>query len=133
MERRVFTLLSGSALAALFLPSLNCSVGPDYEKLTVPPPSELSLIADMKGIEEIGNAYLKLRPEEADSVKLSRLLFSGEIKGRDIPAAQQDELSGLLNRKVRNDFTNGAIIELNGWILSVTEARQCAWLSLNKN
>ena len=31
---------------------------------------------------------------------------------------------------VQNDFIKGDIVVIKGWVLSVTEARQCALLSL---
>jgi len=34
---------------------------------------------------------------------------------------------------VKQDFGNGKIAVVDGWILSVTEARQCALYSLEEN
>ena len=32
--------------------------------------------------------------------------------------------------QVRDDFANGRTVLVNGWVLAVTEARQCALFSL---
>jgi len=35
-----------------------------------------------------------------------------------------------VNEQVQLDFARGRTVMLNGWVLSVTEARQCALFSL---
>ena len=33
--------------------------------------------------------------------------------------------------QVRSDFANGAILDVDGWLLSITEARVCALICLS--
>jgi hypothetical protein len=41
-----------------------------------------------------------------------------------------DELRVLLDHKMRRDFADEKVVQLQGWILSVTEARLCALMAL---
>lgn len=39
------------------------------------------------------------------------------------------QLAQLLEENIRNDYSSGNIVTLKGWVLSLTEARQCALYS----
>ena len=70
-------------------------------------PAMLSSICDEKTLREIGQAYLQKHP------------------------GSKDELRKLvLNARAEDDFRNNRTIIIKGWVLSVTEARQCALLTL---
>ena len=70
-------------------------------------PEMLSALADKSTLRQIGRHYLEQYP------------------------AEKDQLQALLrNANVQNDFVKGNIVVIKGWVLSVTEARQCALLSL---
>lgn len=72
-----------------------------------PMPEMLSSLADKKTLREIGHEYLKLFP------------------------AEKNQLQDLItNQNVQNDFSKGNIVVIKGWVLAVTEARQCALLTL---
>ena len=72
-----------------------------------PMPEMLSSLADKKTLREIGDEYLKKYPTE------------------------KNQLQDLIDREnVQNDFSKGNIVVIKGWVLSVTEARQCALLTL---
>ena len=40
-----------------------------------------------------------------------------------------NKLEALLNQKIQQDFEAGRTVVVNGWVLSQTEARQCALFS----
>jgi hypothetical protein len=42
-------------------------------------------------------------------------------------------VNSVLEKKVRQDFQENKTVVVDGWILSVTEARQCALFSLSQN
>ena len=131
MNRRDFTLISASLATALFFPSLQCTAPlPEPEQKTLIP-GELSAVLNRKEINIIGDKYRAVNPKAADKKGITTLLFTdGKNKRYEGP---DDEISikQYLQDKILNDFSNGNTIEIDGWVLSQTEAQQCAWLSLN--
>lgn len=68
-------------------------------------------------VKDIGKLYTEKFPFEADVKKLPGLI---KVKDNDAVATA-----------VKNDFQQGKVVEMKGWILSVTEARQAALYYLN--
>lgn len=68
----------------------------------------------------IGRRYLSLRPEEKDPARLASLLLP----------EPEAELPGDLQRRIRTEMEDGATLYLEGWLLTETEARLCAWCVL---
>jgi hypothetical protein len=88
-------------------------------------PEMLSYIWDNQAIEDIGKAYLQKFPAEDTKKSLVKFL-SPEI------SSDSNHISEMLNKQIKEDFTNNRIAMLDGWLLSVTEARQCALFSLTQ-
>jgi hypothetical protein len=44
--------------------------------------------------------------------------------------ASVPEMSALLNDRIRQDFASEQVVKVDGWILSITEARLCALTAL---
>jgi hypothetical protein len=79
-------------------------------------PTILSLLGDDRHLREIGAAYRQAFPAEATV---------------DALVAALDARSGAdLDARVCADFDHGRTVVIRGWVLSVTEARQCALHSL---
>jgi hypothetical protein len=76
-------------------------------------PQSLALIWDAKTINDIGNQYRINNPDEASPRTLVKLLNT---------TTPNDET-------IKNDFATGKIVIVDGWMLSLTEARQCALAS----
>ena len=75
----------------------------------------------------LGQLYRRQHPEEDNPALLTRLALSGLAPlgaGTQHPAAA--ELASRLEARVRDDFAHGLTVQLDGWILSRTEARLCA-------
>ena len=72
----------------------------------------------------IGRAYLSLHPEEAH---IDRLLT--ELPGVCVPQ-RMHELESRLVELRQQDFEDGEVAIVEGWILANTEARACALLTL---
>jgi hypothetical protein len=71
----------------------------------------------------VGQSYLACTPQEADHQVLSSLLLSdGAAEFSKKPAA----LRAYIRDRIRQDFAEGRITEVDGWVLSITEARLCA-------
>jgi hypothetical protein len=88
--------------------------------------------------------FARLRPAVADDVR-SASLFADPAAARAIGAAYlraypNDALRGVhatarlpraeIAARVCDDFAAGRVVMVNGWMLSETEARLCAWANL---
>ncbi len=79
----------------------------------------------------VGREYLRRVPEEADVHRLVDGICSCYPVGREgLIRAGQQELRARLRDQQRQDFENGHIVKLQGWILSETEVRLCALAAL---
>lgn len=127
MKRKkfIYYLSIGSALA-IVTPTLYCR---NRDK-TLGQPRFLSSICDTKTLGEIGAAYLKKFPAEKKEDQLTSLLLTDSI-GHSIP--KKEDLPLLLDQKITEDFKTGKTVVISGWVLSLTEARQCALFSLIEN
>lgn len=130
MLRRTFCQLTSMAVASTFLPFFGCS-GPDpalQRKLSLP--TTLATINDPTTIAEVGKAYMEQVPGESSPESLIEQLMVGS-NGDLIPeTADSLSLQKMMAEKVQADFENGETVVVRGWILSRTEARQCALFSL---
>jgi hypothetical protein len=75
-------------------------------------------------VANVGHAYLKVAPGEANVRKLERTL--------SLPAKNPVDHLASLERAVRDDFANGRTVRVSGWYLSVTEARAAALVALTR-
>ena len=116
MERRRFVLLALAGTTAVSLPLSHCRTGGDESR----PEFLYSLIGKSKTIE-IGKAYVEQFPSESNRNKLTAL----------ISASLHEQPATPANVRIQNEFRNGNIVIVNGWILSLTEARQSALYYLN--
>ena len=89
-------------------------------------PGLLAMLDNADAVREIGRAYRKRFPAHDDVQTLGRML-EAEIHR---PVLSGETPGEQLAKHVQADFAQGRIIQLNGWILSITEARQCALYSL---
>jgi len=106
MDRREFLCLSlGAAVLAV----------PAREDAAVPAHPDLLSVLGPEPVREIGVQYRRLVPEENDPVRLRAAMLAPGMS---------------IARVVRRDFATGGTVLVNGWVLSVTEARQCALFSL---
>jgi hypothetical protein len=123
MKRRKFLLVS---IFALFLSLISLWYFKFKSATTkaLSHPLDLSEICDRKTLIQIGNTYMKLTNEN-DKRYLKELLVQD--------AAMIDNgLKISLKSKVVEDFNTGNTILVDGWLLSRTEARQCAFLSMSE-
>jgi hypothetical protein len=79
----------------------------------------------------IGREYLRLFPQEAHAERLLDLIVSPAARWA-IPSSGriQPAMAQWLYEKQRGDFVQGQTVLIQGWMLSRTEARLCALLSL---
>jgi hypothetical protein len=123
MNRKDFLILSGFGLAALSLPSA-CQLSQRRERLaSLARPVELSRVCDTPALVAIGARYLKAVPAEREEDLLADLLSGGS-------SGPPDSLAHMLEQRIRADYESHDTLILEGWVLSRTEARQCALFSL---
>jgi hypothetical protein len=122
MKRRDFILLATTGIAAVAVPYYYLS-DVEYDR-SLAEPQPLALIWDTETITKIGDNYRLQVPDEKSERTLVKLL------SEDI--SPDGEVSKLLEQKIKKDFETGNTVMVDGWILSVTEARQCALFSTTK-
>lgn len=129
--RRQFLRLSASTGLASF--ALSCSwpgmtavlamERPGTNDLT---PALTTLFKDPEGTAAIGRRYLALYPQEADADHLTAALFD---TAKPSPTTA-DALRSELSRQRQQDFRNGQVVVVDGWLLARSEARVCALSAL---
>jgi hypothetical protein len=92
-------------------------------------PYILSGICDDDTLRKIGSTYRKMVPAEDSKEKLLNLI-NKKLNLKD-KSKDNSVLVNELELNVEQDFREEKIVRITGWILSTTEARQCALLSLS--
>ena len=87
-------------------------------------PQLLDVLRDEQAVRDLGRRYRMEVPAEDDVRALTQAIIAEPYTTSPMP------LGTRVTAEVRRDFAEGRTITLNGWILSVTEARQCALFSL---
>lgn len=130
MKRRNFLWLSLASTAAFMLPSLSCKVKNDALQKILSRPEVLSRFCDAKTVKEIGDSYRKKNSEENNEDQLLDLLLR-DTAGKTIKTTTDIAfIRTSIRKQVEEDFKAGRITKISGWIISRTEARQCALFSL---
>ncbi len=81
----------------------------------------------------LGRLYLAGAPREADPARLVALIGAAQGPAlTPISAATDEDLRAGLEERIRINFTSGARVAVGGWLLSITEARLCALVSLER-
>ena len=130
MKRKTFIYLSVAGTVAMGLPSVYCRNRNGQLNKALSPPVFLSHICDANTIREIGRAYLDYIPVENKEDKLVDLLLIDETGKSISKSSDLSTINSLENRKIKHDFDTEKTIVVKGWVLSITEARQCALFSL---
>lgn len=130
MKRRTFLLYSLNA-AVLVLPVAGCLNRKPLKGLSQP--QVLLRLCDAPTIQKIGEAYRAKVPAESGKEALTDRLLEDSSGNPISENIDNTALHALLNRKIFQDFEAGRIVTLHGWMLSVTEARQCALFSLQSS
>lgn len=124
MQRRQFIHLAAAGAAAAALPGAGWAATAPRSAHALASPHLLTMLGSSE-TAAIGRAYRAAYPSERTADALSRAILSET----GLPASSDEAQHGRLDEHVRRDFSSGRIVRLNGWILSRTEARQCALFS----
>src|ERR1700721_1453220 len=111
MQRRRFRGISPIGAIAIGFPYLiSCDNRSADESAWRP--IFLSRILDQQAIVKTGRAYLKKQPEEQDRKQLEEILLMNSKSKSPAP----DQLRQHLDNNIREDFVNGRLVILNGWV-----------------
>jgi len=120
IDRR--TLLAGAALSVAVGSGVAAARGEESD-----PGSRLAaLFGSPSSARAIGRRYLTIRPEEASAA----ILVEAIVRDHPCAGTTERQLRDLMRRAIRDDFACGDTVTLDGWVLSVTEARLCALAAL---
>lgn len=129
MKRRAFIYITvGAAAAVSILPVVR------YKKRKFTPhdpllePEALARFCDENEICAIGKHYRSLVPGENKKAKLIELLLTNEAGGKE-KSTDKSVISTFIEEKIKADFKADRTIIARGWVISETEARQCALVS----
>jgi hypothetical protein len=125
MKRKNFILLSGLGISAIAIPTWHFNFRELEYDSSLKSPEFLSNFLDGKSIIEIGELYLKQVPDENNERKLVSLL--------PISDTSDNNTIEILQQQITDEYISGETFIVDGWILSKTEARQCALYSLIQN
>ena len=125
MKRKDFILLATTGIAAVAIPTSYYFLWDvEYNPLLAQPKS-LSMIWDTETINKTGSAYRLQVPGEEGQRSLVNQLLETSANGQ----ATDSELE----QTIKKDFETGNTVMIGGWVLSVTEARQCALFSTTQS
>ena len=126
MKRRKFIVTALLALASLpFVYYFKIRRIPENSLST---PYMLSLICNQSVLLEIGKSYRSMVPEENQYKKLSELILT-DMSGQKLQTSNATKIDKWINNKIKEDFISSQILIIKGWMISKTEARQCAIFS----
>ena len=131
MNRRTFiytgiAVATGLGLSGLFLWNKESK----WKKQPFLYPFILSDFLDEESLRAIGKSYIVQRPVENSKSTLMNAIRNGmpadQFETNDIEKQAME-----IEKNVEMDFKADKLIVIKGWIMSETEARQCALLSLS--
>lgn len=126
MQRRKFILLSAVTGTVTVFAGIQCNSRQPAIYSVLEKPRSLLQICDERTIREIGMAYRLQKPEENSAGELADVLLT-DASGRPLSSSVDDQfVQTMVSKKVEQDFEKANTVLVRGWILAVTEARQCA-------
>lgn len=94
-------------------------------------PQLLFRICDVNTIIDIGKSYRNTFTDNSRQQLMDKLMEGTEDK-EIFPNVSNRSIASFVEEKVKYDFKSGRILVIKDWVLSQTEARQCALFSLTK-
>ena len=132
MKRITFLKFATGATVTLYLSHIHCNTKSKSFTKILARPEALQHLCDSGTIREIGKAYQKQTENENDETVLVRVLSTNE-QGKSISElADSASIASILRQKIQQDFQQNKVVVVDGWILALTEARQCALFSLTE-
>ena len=91
----------------------------------------LSIFRDPESAATVGRRFVTLHPEHASTVLLLDKLKT-RIVPEGVPLAElaPREIVARTSRRIRTDFMEERVVDIDGWVLSHTEVLLCALAAL---
>ena len=127
MNRRRFLDVTATSALAAGLPASGraTSANAAFDPRALGQPDLLSMLGP-EAVREIGVRYRELVPAENQMQALHAAILAGRPWSSRVPWIARPAIVEM----VAADFAAGRTIVVQGWVLSATEARQCALRSL---
>jgi hypothetical protein len=119
LDRRRFLQLSALSVVATLAES-GCQ-----PNRTILQPELLGMLGPDR-VREIGNHYRSATPAESTREALRTAIFNSQSVLSALPFNKHYPIDDM----IRDNYADGRIVLVDGWVLSLTEARQCALYSL---
>lgn len=129
MKRKKFLLISAVALGAVTLPVAHLLSRQKTSTNPLEQPWVLAKFCDEREIRTIGKQYRSNVPGEDKRERLIQLLTESQPGYSNTPTSNLS-VSDLLSKKIQQDFDEEKTVIVGGWVISITEARQCALFSM---
>jgi len=123
LDRRRFLQVAATGMVAGLTASA-CAPESGEDARALGKPALLEMLGPER-TRQIGTQYRTARPKENTDAALRDAISSSQH--RAFPWIR----SRSIDEQVRDDFAAGRTVVVNGWVLSETEARQCALYSLS--
>ena len=123
LDRRRFLQLSALGIVATVADSA-CGTSSEHADAAADRPQLLAMLGPER-VRQLGEHYRAATPRENSADALRAAISNG--RGPRIPLLRKS-----IDDQVRDDFEAGRTVIADGWILSVTEARQAALFSLTR-
>ena len=131
MKRREFIGIAAVGAAGVVVVPMPVH-GQSSAAATLAHPRLLAILRNEHLVAELGRRYRALVPSENAELVLTRMIQSDLVgAGGDLANdTASQSIQARVDRRIQADFDHGRTVTLQGWILSQTEARQCALFSL---
>jgi hypothetical protein len=90
----------------------------------------MGLFTHPESARAVGMRYLETTGKEASASRLLERLSHRLSVVRSIGELDDEELRARLRSSVGSDFESGRVVDLDGWVVSTTEAYVCALAAL---
>ena len=128
MNRREFIGIAAAGAAGVVVPAF--SRGGASNAVMLAHPRLLEILRDERIVRNLGRRYRELVPAEDNPDALVHAIMAQPLAAMSVKQTSASTLCARVDEQVQRDFGAGKTVTLNGWVLSVTEARQCALGSL---
>jgi hypothetical protein len=125
LKRREFIGMAAAGTASVAWTAIAGDQEPTTQAILATP-QLLEMLRDQRLVCELGECYRALTPGERTVEALERAILAD----LEAIAPATMPLDTRVDGRIQRDFADERTITLRGWILSVTEARQCALYSL---
>jgi hypothetical protein len=124
-RRRFLQITAAGVVASLTTTALASDAAADVSALDRP---ELLTMLGPERVRELGARYRAATPYENSVRSLRAAIPNTERRALLLRWTPR----GSIENQIRDDFAAGRTVLVDGWVLSATEARQCALFSLTQ-